>query len=206
MQIMFTSTRQKVFAALTAAVLITVAAAGTAEADEFTNTSSPGFTVNAGTGPRFDDTNGSNDFPTVNNFNNVTLNGTPQLTAATIDPFVVVDDSGANAGWNVTLQVPIFQNGTDADCATGATASVAATGVSMNPPVVAAATADTSMVGVSAAGFTDFTAARKIVVATATNGEGSYTVSPQLLKLVVPVSTTADDYCTEATIAITSGP
>ena len=77
---------------------------------------------------------------------------------------------------------------------TGATASVAATGVSMNPPVVAAATADTSMTGVSAAGFTNFTAARKIVVATATNGEGSYTVSPQLLKLVVPVSATADSH------------
>jgi hypothetical protein len=142
----------------------------------------------------------------VNNFQNVTLNGTAQLTAATIDPFTVVDDSGALAGWNVTLTVPIFQDGTGGDCATGASHSVAATGVSMNPPVVANATADTSMTGVSSAGFANFTSARKIVVATATHGMGTYTVSPQVLKLVVPAGTFATDYCTEATLAITSGP
>jgi hypothetical protein len=196
---------RKLIGVAVAGVLV-VAAAVPAGADQYSETSSPGFTINAGVGPRFDDTNGANDFPEVNNFDDITLNGTPQLTVATIDPFVVVDDSGDLAGWNVTLQIPDFQNGGGADCATAADASVNAAGVSMNPAVVAAATADTSMVGVTSSGFTDFEAARKIIVATATNGMGSYSVSPQLVKLVVPVSSAAGAYCTEATIAIASGP
>jgi hypothetical protein len=203
---MFTPTAKKLIGLLMAATIISVLATGPAFGDEFSNDSSPSVTVSAGTGPRFDDTNGGGVFPTVANFQAVTLNGTPQLTAATIAPFTVVDDSGDEAGWNVTLTIPALQNGTGADCATAADHTIAVTGISMNPAVVRVATTDTVMTGVSSAGFTDFTAARKIVVATATHGMGSYTVSPQLLKLVVPSQTAIGTYCTQATIAITQGP
>jgi hypothetical protein len=186
--------------------LLVVAAAVPAGADEHSQDSEPGFTIAAGTGPRFDDTNGSNTFPLVNDFDNITLNGTPQLTVATIDPFVVVDDSGDLAGWNVTLTIPDFEDGTGAGCATDPDHTVDAAGISMNPPVVAAATGDTSMNNVAPAGFTDFTSAQKIIVADAGAGMGSYSVSPQLVKLVVPVSSAAGAYCTTATIAIASGP
>jgi hypothetical protein len=158
----------------------------------------------AGAGPpRFDEGSG---LPAVGNFTNVTLNGTPQLTTATIAPFVVIDDSGSLAGWNVTLLLPNFANGSGADCSTGATATLSAASASMNPPVVTAANPQTSMDGVTSAGFTDFTTPRKIVRAAAGYGEGTYTVSPQVLKFLVPETARADAYCTQATIAITSGP
>jgi hypothetical protein len=202
------STRTKLIGALVAAGVLVVAAALPAGADQYSNNSSPGFSIAAGAGPRFDtDVPGVGGiYPTVNNFNNVTLNGTPQLTSANIPPFTVIDDSGTSAGWNVTLLVPDFKNGTGADCATTSTHTVAAAGVSMNAPVVTAGTGDTSMTGVSSTAFTDFTSARKIVVATATNGAGTYLVSPQILKLVVPSTAFVGTYCTQATIAIASGP
>jgi hypothetical protein len=160
----------------------------------------------AGAGePRFDDSNGGG-LPTVSSFGSVTLDGTSQLTTATIAPFVVVDDSGTRNGWNVTLQVPDFRNGTGADCSAGATATIPANTLSTNAPVVAPADGQTSMTGVTSAGFTDFTSAQKIVVATSGHGDGTYTISPQLLKLTIPASARADSYCTLATIAIASGP
>ena len=99
--------------------------------------------------------------PVVGNFNPVTLNGTTQLTSATIAPFVIIDDSGTLAGWHVTLLVPDFRNGTGAGCATGATASISGANLSMNAPVVTAADADTDMTGVSRPGFSDFTTAAR---------------------------------------------
>jgi len=200
------STKTKIFGALAMVSVLTVVSALPAGADNKSQTSEPSIVITAGSGPRFDDVNGDGIFPTVNDFQGVTLNGTPQLTSASIDPFTVVDDSGALAGWNVTLQIPDLKNGTGAGCATGSTKTLDATGTSMNPPVVAVATSDTSMTGVTPAGFTDFTSAQKIVVATATNGMGTYTVSPQILKLIVPSQTKAGTYCSTATIAIASGP
>lgn len=144
--------------------------------------------------------------PTVGNFNPVTLNGTDQLTSATIAPFVIADNSGALAGWHVTLTVPNFRNGSGADCSVGATAAIAGANVSMQPPVVNAADILTSMTGVTSTGFTDFTTPRSIITASAGNGAGTYDVAPELLKLIVPANTLVGAYCTEATIAITTGP
>ena len=80
-------------------------------------------------------------YPTVGAFNDVTMNGTPQLTSAAIAPFTVIDDSGTGAGWNVTLLVPDFTDGGPANV-------VPAAGVEMNAPVVAGANADSVMGGV----------------------------------------------------------
>ncbi len=180
-------TRAKVAGAVIAATLVAIATATRAPADP----------------PLFDAGSG---LPTVGNFNPVTLNGTDQLTSATIAPFVIIDNSGALAGWNVTLLVPDFRNGTGADCSAGATATISGTNVSMDPPVVSAADVGTSMTGVTSAGFTDFTTPRTIIDAAAGDGAGTYDVAPALVKLLVPANSMAGAYCTQATIAITSGP
>jgi len=180
------SLRTRILGVIVAAALVAVVTASPAPADP------PGFASGVA--------------PTVGDFNPVTLNGTDQLTSATITPFAITDTSGALAGWNVTLLVPDFRNGTGGDCATNATASIAAANVSMNAPVVTAADGTTSMTGVTASGFTDFTSPRKIIVAAVGDGAGTYDVAPAIVNLVVSASTLAGTYCTQATIAITSGP
>jgi hypothetical protein len=216
------SMKTKLFAAAAAATLLTAVSVGTASADGFSNASTPGFTVTAGTGPRFDtaDAITGTAFPTVGVFNDVTMNGTPQLTSASIAPFTVIDDSGSGAGWHVTLTLPNFSTGVAGNV-------IDATGAQMNAPVVAAGTADSLMGGVWSNPQADFTTAKTIVDADPTDpalgghnggaplasdgtthvaGMGTYLVSPQILKLVVPANASAGAYTATATIAIVSGP
>ncbi len=147
-------------------------------------------------------TGGSLDFdpsgaPTIGNFQGVTLNGTPQLTSLTVDPFTIVDATGSAAGWNVLLTVPDFVNGSS---------TIAASNVSMTAPVVAAAgTSDiTGVQGNDSAG--NFGTGEKIVTASVGHGQGTYLVSPRILKLTVPVTALAGTYTSAATIAVVSGP
>jgi hypothetical protein len=146
------------------------------------------------------------DPPTIGDFTGVTLNGTAQLSTAYMTPFVVLDDTNPAAGWNVSLLVPDFQNGTGADCSTGSTASIPASSLTMDAPAVVPADGGTSMTGVTPAGFADFTTSRIIVDAAAGDGTGTYDVSPPVLRLTVPSDALVGAYCTEATIAINSGP
>jgi len=184
----YMSTRTRIVAvAIAAAILLALTPTPRATADP----------------PQFDEGAG---LPTVGNFNPVTLNGTDQLTSATIAPFVITDSSGSGAGWNVTMQVPSFHNGSGADCSVGSTASIAGANVSMNPPIVTAGDGTTSMTGVTAAGFTDFTNPRTIIDAAAGDGAGTYDVAPEIVRLIVPADSAIGTYCTQATIAITSGP
>jgi hypothetical protein len=154
---------------------------------------------------RIDDGNGGSS-PVISDFGDVTLTGTAQLTTATIAPFTVIDDTGSGAGWNLSLQVPDFQNGTGVGCTTGATATIAANTLSMDAPVVAPADDQTVMDGVTAQAFIDFTSPQKIIIADINEGAGTYTVSPQVMRLTVPSNTFAGDYCTEVTLALSSGP
>lgn len=135
--------------------------------------------------------------PTIGDFQGVTLNGTPQLTALTVDPFTIVDATGSAAGWNVTLTVPDFVNGSD---------TIAASNVSMSAPVVTAAgtSSGTGVAGHASTG--NFASGEKIVTASAGNGTGTYLVSPRILKLTVPVTALAGTYTSAATIAVVSGP
>jgi hypothetical protein len=142
----------------------------------------------------------------VNDFTPITLNGTAKLATATIDPFIVIDDSGDEAGWNVTLTVSDMKDGTGAACDTGETHTIAGAGMSMKPPVVAIATPDSDPTGIAGAGFTDFTGGEKIVVADAGSGMGAYSIAPQILRFVVPATTAAGTYCAAANIAVASGP
>jgi hypothetical protein len=161
------------------------------------------------------------DYPTVGNFNDVQMNGSPQLTSAVIAPFTVIDDSGTGVGWTVTLTVPPFHDGATPNNV------VPATGVQMNAPVVAAGNSDSDMGGVWGHDNVDFTGGQVIVEAnpadtthndggtgaplgpdgtTHVAGMGTYLVSPQILKLVVPANAVAASYTTAAVIAITNTP
>ncbi|MCU1464771.1 MAG: hypothetical protein JWM72_699 [Actinomycetia bacterium] len=210
------SMKKKLFAAAAAATLIAAISAGPASADQFSNNSAPGFTINAGAGPRFDTAVATGAvFPTVGNFANVTMNGTPQLTSASIAPFTVIDDSGTGAGWHVTLLVPNFTSGANV---------LPAAGVQMNAVVVAPGNTDSAMGGVWSDPNVDFTTAKTIVEAnpadtthnggaplgpdglTKVAGVGTYLVSPQILKLIVPANALAGAYTTTATIAIVNTP
>ncbi|MGO9872289.1 MAG: hypothetical protein ACLPVY_00700 [Acidimicrobiia bacterium] len=136
--------------------------------------------------------------PAIGNFSGVTLNGTPQLTSLTVDPFTVVDATGSGAGWNVLLTVP--------DLSDGLGDTILASNISMTAPVVtAAATSDiTGVVGQASSG--GFNAGEKIVDASLGDGEGTYLVAPRILKLTIPVTTIAGTYTSAATIATVSGP
>ena len=153
--------------------------------------------------PQFDPGSG---LPTVGGFSPVSLNGTDQLSSATIAPFVIIDNSGAFAGWHVTLLVPPLADGTGADCSTAPTDTIPAVDLSMSAPVVTAGDGTTSMSGVTTEGFTDFSTPRTIIAAATGFGAGTYDVAPEILKLIVPADTLTGAYCTQATIAITSGP
>ena len=137
--------------------------------------------------------------PAIADFSAATLNGTPQLTSVTVDPFTIVDATGSAAGWNVTLTVADLVNA-------GAGDTIAASNISMSAPVVTGAGASslTGVTGNASAG--GFAAGEKIVIATAGNGLGTYLVSPRILKLTVPVTGQAGTYTSVATIAVNSGP
>jgi hypothetical protein len=51
-----------------------------------------------------------------------------------------------------------------------------------------------------------FASGVKIVTASATNGEGTYLVSPRILKLTVPDTAQVGTYLSAGTIAVVSGP
>ena len=177
--------KKRYFGVLTCAALIVAMASTPASA-------SISLTITAGT------LNFDGGAPAIGNFSGVTLNGTPQLTSLTVDPFTVVDATGSGDGWNVLLTVP--------DLTDGGSNTIAASNISMTAPVVTvAATSDiTGVVGHASAG--GFNAGEKIVTASATHGEGTYLVAPRILKLTIPVTTIAGGYTSAATIATVDGP
>ena len=86
-------TKKRLFGVLTAAVLLAAMVGGPAHADHLT-------VITPGT---LDFDGGA---PAIGNFSGVTLNGTPQLTSLTVDPFTVVDATGSGDGWNILLTIP----------------------------------------------------------------------------------------------------
>ena len=135
--------------------------------------------------------------PGISDFAPVTLNGAPQLTSLSIDPFSVVDTTGSGAGWNVTLTVSDLANGG---------AVIPASSITMAAPTVSGANG-ASMTGVAGHPTTgNLSTGEKIVTADAGDGDGTYLVSPAILSLILPPSTTAGGYTGTATISVVSGP
>ncbi|HEY3832713.1 MAG TPA: hypothetical protein VGO03_10500 [Acidimicrobiia bacterium] len=142
--------------------------------------------------------------PTIGNFAGVTLNGNPQLTSLQVSPFTIIDATGSQAGWHVTLTVPSLVNSGPTTPVT-----IAATQITTAPWTIAgAAGSDTTGVtgnDYSALG-TDFSAGQTVVDSAVGDGSGTYLVSPTILKLTVPVNASVGTYASTATIAVTSGP
>ncbi|MGO9875358.1 MAG: hypothetical protein ACLPVY_16335 [Acidimicrobiia bacterium] len=135
--------------------------------------------------------------PGIGNFAPITLNGTPELTSVSIDPFSVVDSTGSGAGWNVDLTV--------SDLVSGGSV-IPASSMSMGVPIVAPADG-ASMTGVVGHATTgNLSSGEKIVTADVGDGEGSYLVSPAILTLTIPPDAAAGSYAATATIAVVSGP
>jgi hypothetical protein len=175
--------RKRIFGVASAALLLAALIAAPAHAD---------LLVNAGT-LDFDPAGA----PTIGDFSAVTLDGTPQLTSLTVAPFTIIDSSGSAAGWNVLLTIPDLVNGGD---------TILASNVSMSAPIVTPA-AGADMTGVVAhASAGGFNAGEKIVTATAAHGEGTYLVSPRILKLTVPDTALIGTYVSAGTVAVVSGP
>jgi hypothetical protein len=175
--------KKRIFGVASAALLLAAMIAAPAHAD---------LLVNAGT-LDFDPAGA----PTIGDFSAVTLDGTPQLTSLTVDPFTIIDSSGSAAGWHVVLTVPDLVNGTD---------TIPASNVSMSAPIVTPA-AGASMTGVTAyASSGGFAAGETIANATAAHGEGTYLISPRILKLTVPDTALIGTYTTAGTVAVISGP
>lgn len=120
--------KKRIFGVASAALLLAAMMAAPAHAD---------LVVSAGT-LDFDPAGA----PVIGDFTPVTLDGTPQLTSLTVDPFTIIDSSGSADGWNVLLTVPDLVNGTD---------TIPATDVSMSAPQVTPA-AGADMTGVAARG------------------------------------------------------
>ncbi len=145
--------------------------------------------------------------PTIGDFDAVTLNGTPQLTSLTVAPFTIIDSRGTAAGWHVELTVPDFVNGTS---------TIAASNVSMSAPVVVpAAGSDITGVAGNASScpsfpvlpcVSSFNTGEDIVSAQIGDGAGTYLVSPQILKLIVPQNALVGTYVSAATIGVFTGP
>ena len=175
--------KKRTFGVFTAAIMFAAMVAAPAHAD---------LAVGAGT-LDFDPAGA----PAIGNFAGVTLDGTPQLTSLTVAPFTIIDSTGSGDGWNVLLTIPSLVNGTD---------TLASSNVSMSAPIVTPA-AGSSMTGVAGhASAGGFNAGEKIVTATAAHGEGTYLVSPRILKLTVPDTALVGTYVSAGTIAVVSGP
>jgi hypothetical protein len=148
--------------------------------------------------------------PAVSDFTAVTLNGSPQLTSAQIDPFGIADMQGApsgSGGWNVTIAATNLSDGTHTIDAGNLTM--------VAPSVIGAFGADASTIAVNPVAYDDLHAAGTIKIADAPNTQagGTYLVSPGPLKLYVPqdavataVGPPAVPYQTTVTIAVTAGP
>jgi hypothetical protein len=138
--------------------------------------------------------------PDVDDFADITLNGTALTTTATMETFTVTDSRGTGVGWNVTVQATQFMSG-------GHTLPLGS--VSMPQPNVAKSTPQSTALPAIMSGpyAIDGISAVKIASAAADgSGEGSYIFTPGLLTLSVPASTYAGTYTSTVTVSVISGP
>ncbi len=193
------SMRTKLIGVLGAAVMIAGFVGSPAGADTH-------VTVNAGTLhiEKNDGTNlAGNGNTLIGDFTNITLNGNAQLTTAQIAPFTVISADGTDAGWTLTLDIPNFL-GTGTGTGTDA---IASTNVGMDAPVVVSADGTNTSTWVAGSQIgTGFHGPAVAITTSATGATaaGTFTVSPQTLRLLIPDSTLADTYTSTATLTLAS--
>ncbi|MGE3329024.1 MAG: WxL domain-containing protein, partial [Acidimicrobiia bacterium] len=133
--------------------------------------------------------------PTLGTFAAITLNGQPQLTRAQLPTFTIIDSRGDSSGWAVSLTVSDLVNGAS---------TIAATQMSMTAATVIDNSTGAAAASVTGNAVASFTAgSNTIVTATAAaTSNGTFLVSPQLIKLVVPANALAGTYASTATLSV----
>jgi hypothetical protein len=146
------------------------------------------------------------------NFPATTLNGLPQAKTANISPWVVTDNTGSGAGWNVTISASRFTCSTSLTCGstqfpasslTMATVGVPGTDVLNNTAIPPVYTPPVNPIDGGGS-------AQKIVSAALLplSGAGAWTFTHAAggLALVVPASTSPGTYTSTITTTLSSGP
>jgi hypothetical protein len=142
--------------------------------------------------------------PTFSAFNPVTLSGQPQLTSAVLDTFTVVDATGSSLGWNAAFSMTDLVNGAS---------TIPVGNIIMLPPKISGAGASNTT-GFTLKGVNDGTTpltvsgtSVKIVSApAAANSGGTFLVSPDIIKVIVPWNAIAGTYAGTGTLTLVSGP
>ncbi|HEY7134844.1 MAG TPA: WxL domain-containing protein [Acidimicrobiia bacterium] len=145
--------------------------------------------------------------PTLSDFTPVTLNGSPQLSSATLTPFSVTDDTGSGAGWKLVFKMTQLTTGVH---------SLATGSVTMPAPVVVPASGNTATAPIvhDCAGSSALDTAggcRVAVADPAAPGDGlgspgTWLFSPKPLVLTIPNDVFVGTYSSTFTATLSTGP
>jgi hypothetical protein len=144
---------------------------------------------------------------TVGDFQDVTLTGQPAITSAEILPFTVVDATGTDAGWKVTITVGDFSTGAPNNYAVPSDLDMSAPEVigTDGQTITNDGTAWTIQGGTGGA----FKTGLKTISAPTggdTSSMGTFVISPQPLRLAIPTDTYAGDYTSTTSVVLASAP
>lgn len=134
--------------------------------------------------------------PALGTFAGITLNGQPQLTRAALAPFTIIDARGTSGGWSVSLSIDDLVNGLD---------TIPATNLSMTAATVidsSTGAAAATVAGIDVASFVAATPTAIVTAGGSTPSNGTFLVSPKILKLVVPADALIGTYTTTATLTV----
>ncbi|MHB1782630.1 MAG: WxL domain-containing protein [Acidimicrobiales bacterium] len=139
----------------------------------------------------------------------LTLDGTDQTTSTSL-PLDVGDNTGAGAGWNVTITSTQFSNGSatlpaSATSVDTAPSSTCDTGASCTPATLSSAVTYPVTYPVTVPAGSTAPIAIRLYSATAGSGMGNQTFSPTVI-LAVPANTAAGAYSSDWTLSLLSGP
>lgn len=149
------------------------------------------------------------------NFPTTKLTGLPQPVEASVSPWVVTDNRGTGAGWNVTISASRFKCSISTECGT---TEFPASSLTL-AAVVVPSTSTENLIGPPPAVAPLYVppvtpldnggAAQKIATAAAAplNGSGAWTFTYATgLKLIVPASTKPGTYTSTITTTLANGP
>jgi hypothetical protein len=145
--------------------------------------------------------------PTLSDFTAVTLNGSPQLSSASLTPFSVTDDTGSGAGWKLVFKMTQLTTGAH---------SLATGSVTMPAPVVAPQAGNTATAPVvhdcNGSSALDTAGGCRVAVADpAAPGDGlgspgTWLFSPKPLVLTIPNDVFVGTYSSTFTATLSTGP
>lgn len=144
--------------------------------------------------------------PTATDFGGVTLDGTAKTTTSELSVFEANDSRGTGEGWNVTISGTQFTEWDGANYVTTDGTTLATNSLSMAAPTVTADGTDSPAPTMTAGPYTIDGASVKIASAALDAGMGTYDFSTAGLTLAIPADTYANDYRSDLTVTVATGP